>query len=104
MDTKKPDPVARAARLLRESAQELRETTTRAPLYQWAAGDDAVARAAHDEYVAAADALEAWEMAIGAGGVEPLRKRECLHQIQEPDHFRGATKMVRAHGITGAQK
>ena len=32
--------------------------------------------------------------AVGAGGVEPLRKRECLHQITEPDHFRGATKMV----------
>ncbi len=27
---------------------------------------------------------------------EPLRKRECLHQITEPDHFRGATKMVQA--------
>ena len=22
--------------------------------------------------------------AIGAGGVEPLRRRECLHQISEP--------------------
>ena len=32
--------------------------------------------------------------AVGAGGVEPLRKRDCLHQIQEPDHFRGATKMM----------
>lgn len=38
--------------------------------------------------------LEAQVAAVGAGGVEPLRKRECLHQIQEPDHFRGATKMV----------
>ena len=38
--------------------------------------------------------LEAQLYAIGAGGVEPLRKRDCLHQIQEPDHFRGATKMV----------
>ena len=28
--------------------------------------------------------LEAQLAAIGAGGVEPLRKRECLHQIQEP--------------------
>lgn len=34
--------------------------------------------------------------AVGAGGVEPLRKRECLHQITEPDHFRGATEMVTA--------
>ena len=38
--------------------------------------------------------LEAQLAAVGAGGVEPLRKRECLHQIAEPDHFRGATKMV----------
>ena len=28
--------------------------------------------------------LEAQLAAIGAGGVEPLRKRECLHQIIEP--------------------
>ena len=27
---------------------------------------------------------------------EPLRKRECLHKIQEPDHFRDATQMVQA--------
>ena len=38
--------------------------------------------------------LEAQLAAVGAGGVEPLRKRECLHQITEPDHFRGAKKMV----------
>ena len=28
--------------------------------------------------------LEAQVAAVGAGGVEPLRKRECLHQISEP--------------------
>ena len=28
--------------------------------------------------------LEAQLEAIGAGGVEPLRRRECLHQICEP--------------------
>ena len=28
--------------------------------------------------------LEAQLAAVGAGGVEPLRKRECLHQISEP--------------------
>ena len=28
--------------------------------------------------------LEAQLAAVGAGGVEPLRKRECLHQIREP--------------------
>ena len=40
--------------------------------------------------------LEAQLAAVGAGGVEPLRKRECLHQITEPDHFRGATKLIAA--------
>lgn len=29
--------------------------------------------------------LEAQLEAIGAGGVEPLRRRECLHQISEPE-------------------
>lgn len=38
--------------------------------------------------------LEGQLDAVGAGGVEPLRKRECLHKIAEPDHFRGATQMV----------
>ena len=63
--------------------------------------DDPGHRCSHcDDYVdrnsvlrnAARKRLEA----VGAGGVEPLRKRECLHQIQEPDHFRGATEMVTA--------
>ena len=30
--------------------------------------------------------LEAQLEAIGAGGVEPLRRRECLHKISEPAH------------------
>ena len=29
--------------------------------------------------------LEAQVAAVGAGGVEPLRKRECLHSISEPE-------------------
>lgn len=28
--------------------------------------------------------LEAQLESIGAGGVEPLRRRKCLHQISEP--------------------
>lgn len=28
--------------------------------------------------------LEAQLATVGAGGVEPLRKRGCLHQIEEP--------------------
>ena len=37
--------------------------------------------------------------AIGAGGVEPLRKTNSLDALDEsshPDHFRGATKMMQA--------
>lgn len=30
------------------------------------------------------ESLKAQLASIGAGGVEPLRKRECLHQISEP--------------------
>lgn len=40
------------------------------------------AKAAYDEHLAAAQALEDWEQAIGAGGVQALRK--CLHHIEEP--------------------
>ena len=40
--------------------------------------------------------LEAQLAAVGAGGVEPLRKRECLHQISEPDLLRGAAKLIAA--------
>lgn len=31
-----------------------------------------------------------------AASVEPLRKRECLHQIAEPNQLRGATKLIAA--------
>lgn len=35
--------------------------------------------------------------AIGAGGVEPLRKRQCLHQIQEPQAMtHTSTEQMRA--------
>ena len=52
-------------------------------------------KAARDVNSRRVQELEAQLEAIGAGGVEPLRKR-CLHQISEPDHFRGATEMVTA--------
>ena len=51
-------------------------------------------RAGYDAARLEIESLQAQLAAVGAGGVEPLRKRECLHQITEPDHFRGATKMV----------
>lgn len=43
--------------------------------------------------------LRAQLEAIGAGGVEPLRKTNSLDALDEsshPDHFRGATKMMQA--------
>lgn len=40
-------------------------------------------------------AFEAWqEIAQLRAEIDQLRKRECLHKIAEPDHFRGATQMV----------
>lgn len=41
-------------------------------------------KAARDVNSRRVQELEAQLEAIGAGGVEPLRKRECLHQITEP--------------------
>ena len=48
------DPIAHASRLLRETAEELRQAH------------------AYDEHMAAAQALEDWEAAVGAGGVQAL--------------------------------
>lgn len=67
-----PDPIAHAARLLRETAEELRqEYTLSSDRNNWRG--DCVAKAAYDEHMAAAQALEDWEAAVGAGGVQPLR-------------------------------
>ena len=65
--TDKQDPIAHAARLLREAAEELRQAHTyhRSEGWQGETG----AQSAHDVYMAAAQALEDWEEAIGAGGV-----------------------------------
>ena len=41
-------------------------------------------RAGYDAARLEIASLRAQLAAIGAGGVEPLRKRECLHQISEP--------------------
>lgn len=41
-------------------------------------------KAARDVNSRRVQELEAQLAAIGAGGVEPLRKRECLHKISEP--------------------
>lgn len=52
-------------------------------------------RAGYDAARLEIASLRAQESAIGAGGVEPLRKR-CLHQISEPDILRGAAKLIAA--------
>ena len=56
--TEQQCPIAHAATLLRESAEELRETATLAPSHEWIEGKDTSAKAAHDEYMAVAMALD----------------------------------------------
>lgn len=83
MSTAELDPISHACRLLREGAAELKNCHTRAATgHDWTCEPEA--KAAYDEHMAAADALERWADSIGAGGVEPLRGRQCLHQIAEP--------------------
>ena len=77
------DPIAHAARLLREAAQELKHAHTIGGIAEWD-GTEPEVQAVYDEHMAAAEAIEEWERAVGAGGVGPLRKRDCLHQISEP--------------------
>lgn len=67
---KNPDPIAHAARLLREAAEELRQAHTYPRSEDW--GRETDAKAAYDEHMAAAQALEDWEAAVGAGGVQAL--------------------------------
>ena len=62
------DPIAHAARLLRETAEELRQAhTLSSDRNNWIGEPEA--KAAYDEHMAAAQALEDWEAAVGAGGV-----------------------------------
>ena len=68
--TDKQDPIAHAARLLREAAEELRQAHAYSNSEGWENETDA--KAAYDEHLAAAQALEDWEAAIGAGGVQAL--------------------------------
>ena len=66
--TDKQDPIAHAARLLREAAEELRQShTLSSDRNNWIGEPDA--KAAYDDHLAAAQALEDWEAAVGAGGV-----------------------------------
>ncbi|WP_453934675.1 hypothetical protein [Acidovorax temperans] len=76
--TDKQDPIAHAARLLREAAEELRQShTLSSDRNNWIGEPDA--KAAYDDHLAAAQALEDWEAAVGAGGVSgPLMGRASL--------------------------
>ena len=65
--TDKQDPITHAARLLREAAEELRQAHAYNNSEGWENETDA--KAAYDEHMAAAQALEDWEAAVGAGGV-----------------------------------
>ena len=65
--TDKQDPITHAARLLREAAEELRQAHAYSNSEGWENETDA--KAAYDEHLAAAQALEDWEAAVGAGGV-----------------------------------
>ena len=64
------DPIAHASRLLREAAEELRQAHAFPGIEGWENETDA--KAAYDEHMAAAQALEDWEAAVGAGGVQAL--------------------------------
>lgn len=65
-----PAPIAQAVRLLREAAKDLKDCHTRGD-GDWAGEPEALA--AHDEHIAAAEALEQY-----------ARPQQCLHQISEP--------------------
>ena len=65
--TDKQDPIAHATRLLREAAEELRQAHAYNNSEGWENETDA--KAAYDDHLAAAQALEDWEQAVGAGGV-----------------------------------
>lgn len=61
------DPIAHAAHLLREAAQELKACHTLQDSSVWTQEPDA--KAAYDEHIAAAEALEQFTASFGAGGV-----------------------------------
>ena len=63
--TDKQDPITHAARLLREAAEELRQAHAYNNSEGWENETDA--KDAYDEHLAAAQALEDWEAAVGAG-------------------------------------
>ena len=93
--TDKQDPITHAARLLREAAEELRQAHAYNNSEGWENETDA--KAAYDEHLAAAQALEDWEAAIGAGGVSgPLVGRAAPPTAQAEGWSEGDRKVRQA--------
>ena len=86
--TDKQDPIAHAARLLREAAEELRQAHAYNNIEGWENETDA--KAAYDEHLAAAQALEDWEAAIGAGGVSGPLVGRCRRRSKVAAQASGA--------------
>ena len=91
MDTKQPEALRIAEERLRalHAANERLRTCNKDAQYEIANLQERVqqlGQLARDVNSRRVTELEVQLAAVGAGGVEPLRKR-CLHQITEPDHF-----------------
>lgn len=95
------DPIGNACRLLRDAAQEYAEGVSVNGVPDWKNEPDT--HSAYIEHITAAHRLEQWAASIGAGGVEPLRRRECLHQIAEPAGERTAKDSAIEHAEYMAQ-
>lgn len=104
--TDKQDPIAHAARLLREAAEELRQAHAYNNSEGWENETDA--KAAYDEHMAAAQALEDWEAAVGAGGVQALQpeggppgsggwQHHAETMERERDHWRERARTMEEH-------
>lgn len=76
------DPITTAARLLREAADEYADGIRINGEPDWANAPET--HAAYLEHMCAAQALDNLADSLGAGGVSPLRRPQCLHQIDEP--------------------
>lgn len=86
MDTKQQPDTAAEMRRLHTEIETLRAGYDAAldEIASLQARVQELGKAARDVNSRRVQELEAQLAAVGAGGVEPLRKRECLHQISEP--------------------
>lgn len=99
--TEQQCPIAHAATLLRESAEELRETATLAPSHEWIEGKATSAKAAHDEYMAVAMALDGMSeetanlrAGYGAARLEIESLRAQLEAVKPPTHLAAKWQVV----------